>query len=109
MRSQNVKDSYVKAGWHDDSKVLEIGNQMSYEWEQDLIAMKWALQRITEFLEVAREKKYFTGTLEIAQRELLNRISEYSCPSNLKKEYRTVENCPLKQKCKCCISLNPKP
>ena len=33
--------------------------------------------------------------------ELLNRIATASCPSNLKDEYKTINNCPLKDKCKC--------
>ncbi len=104
MRSQDVKNSYVETGvWNNESESLKIGSQMAYEWEQDFNAMKWALKRISEFLEVAKKNNHFTGTLHIAQRELLVRMGEYSCPSNLKEQYKKVENCPLKEKCKCCV------
>jgi hypothetical protein len=37
----------------------------------------------------------------LALRVLLNRVSEHSCPSNLKDEHKTKDKCPLKNNCKC--------
>jgi hypothetical protein len=103
MRSKDVQAKYTSHGgaWNDENKLFIVGEQMAYEWEQDFIAMKWALERIDEFLQVAKKHDYFTGTLHIAKDELLNRISKYSCPTNLKEEYKTKEKCPLKDGCKC--------
>jgi hypothetical protein len=104
MRSKEIKESYIKHQglWSDESTLFAIGNQLAYEWEEDFKAMKWALCRIDEFLKVAKEKGFFTGTLDIAKEELVNRISKYSCPSNLKDQFKTKDNCPLGEKCKCC-------
>ena len=103
MRHDDIRKKYTRHGgmWRDDNKLFAVGEQMQYEWEQDFIAMRWALERIINFLEVAQKNDYFTGTLHIAKEELLNRISKYSCPSNLKDEYKTKEKCPLKDGCKC--------
>ena len=110
MRYNDIRKQYTKHGglWTDENKLLLVGEQMQYEWEQDFNTMLWALKRIDEFLKVAKENNYFTGTLHIAKEELLNRISKYSCPSNLKHEYKTIENCPLKENCKCLqnVSVN---
>lgn len=103
MRSKDVKESYTKVGgmWNNENKLFCIGDQMAYEWEQDFRAMKCALKRLKDFLEVANKQNHFTGSLNIAYNELVNRISKYSCPSNLKDEYKTKENCPLGDNCKC--------
>lgn len=103
MRSKEIKESYVNGGVFKDGELFNIGDQMAYEWEQDFRAMKWAVKRLQEFLDVANAKGHFTGTLNIAYNELVNRISKYSCPSNLKDEYKTKENCPLGENCKCCV------
>lgn len=93
MRSQDVKNSYVETGvWNEESKSLLIGSQMAYEWEQDFIAMKQAVDYI---LNGGFQGKIFAFDI------LMKRISEYSCPSALKEHLRTKENCPLKDKCKC--------
>ena len=103
MRSKEVRDDYTKHKglWSDENKLFSIGDQMAYEWEQDFRAMKWALSRIDEFLKIAQENDYFTGTLHIAKQELLNRILKYSCPSNLKDQFKTRDNCPAGDRCKC--------
>lgn len=99
-RIDAIAEAYTKDGLF-NPEIVAYGSQILYEMEQDLYAMKWALNRIDEFLQVASKHNYFTGTLHIAKDELLKRISKYSCPSNLKDEYKTIENCLLKEKCKC--------
>ncbi len=102
MRHDDIRKRYTKNSvWTDENKLFNVGEQMQYEWEQDFNAMKWALDRIDNFLAVAKKHDYFTGTLHIAKDELLNRISKYSCPLNLKDEYKTKERCFLKDECKC--------
>lgn len=100
-RAEEIADRYIEHGFNPE--IVACGKQMLYEMQMDLRAMRWALKRITEFLEVAEENKYFVGTLHIAKDELLKRISEYSCPNSLKDHLKTAENCPLKDKCKCKI------
>lgn len=99
-RVEAIAEAYAKHGIF-KPEMVTYSNQVMYEMQEDLNAMKWALNRINEFLQVAEKYDYFTGTLDIAKDELLNRISKYSCPSNLKDEYKTIKNCPLKEKCKC--------
>ena len=103
MRHKDVIEKYTrhKGLWTDENSLFAVGEQAAYEWQLDFQAMKWALERIINFLEVAKKHDYFTGTLQIAKYELLNRIASASCPSNLKDEYKTINNCPLKDKCKC--------
>jgi len=103
MRYDDIKKQYTKLGgaWNDQNEMFSVGKQMQFEWEQDFNAMKWALERIDDFLQVAKKNGYFTGTLYIAKDELLKRISEYSCPSLLKDEHKTKDRCILKDGCKC--------
>lgn len=104
-RWEDVKKNYTnhQGLWEEGNELFLIGDQLKYEWEQDFITMKWALKRISEFLKVANEKGIYTGTLNIARNELMNRISKHSCPSNLKQEYKTKDNCPLGASCQCNI------
>ena len=110
MRHDDIRKQYTRHGgaWNAESPLFAVGEQMQYEWQQDFNAMRWALKRIEEFLQVAKKHNHFTGTLHIAKDELLNRISKYSCPSNLKEEYKTIENCPLKDGCKCLANVEIK-
>ena len=110
MRSDDIKKQYIKHGgvWTNENKLFAIGDQMEYEWQQDFNAMRCALERIDEFLKVAKKYDYFYGTLYIAKEELLNRISRYSCPTNLKDEYKTKERCLLKDGCKCLANVEIK-
>ena len=48
-----------------------------------------------------REHAAWDNDIEIGFRDLLKRVSEYNCPNMKKDEYKTKENCPLKDKCKC--------
>lgn len=100
-RVDNIKDSYAKAGVF-KADVIAYSDQLRYEVEQDLIAMKWALYRMGEFLRVKKEtgRDFVPGDneIEIGYQELLKRISEYSCP-NMRKD---GSQCPLKEKkCSC--------
>lgn len=107
MRHDDIRKQYTRHGgaWNDENPLFAVGEQMQYEWERDFIAMKWALERIDHFLQVAKKHDYFTGTLHIAKDELLTRISKYSCPANLKDEYKTKERCPLGDGCKCLANV----
>ena len=107
MRHDDIRKQYTRHGgaWNDENPLFAVGEQMQYEWERDFIAMKWALERIDHFLQVAKKHDYFTGTLHIAKDELLTRISKYSCPVNLKDEYKTKEKCPLGDSCKCLANV----
>lgn len=110
MRSDDIKKQYTshEGLWTDENKLFNVGEQMRYEWEQDFNSMRWALKRICEFLEVAEKHNYFTGTMYIAKDELVNRISKYSCPSLLKDECKTKEDCPLSDNCKCLVKAEIK-
>lgn len=110
MRHDDIIKQYTRHGgaWNDENEIFKVGEQMQYEWERDFIAMKWALERIDDFLRVAEQHKYFTGTLHIAKDELFNRISKYSCPLLLKDEHKTKEKCPLKDFCKCLQGVSDK-
>lgn len=80
------------------------GEQLSYEIQEDLNAMKIVLFRLQGFIEEyenREDRPPFYHSIEIGYRDLLNRVSKYSCPNNKKDEYKTKENCPLKDKCKC--------
>lgn len=103
MRSDDIKMAYK--GLIKES-ALTVDGQMAYEWERDFSIMQWALKRVSEHLEVCKEKGHWAGSLYIAKEELLNRISKYSCPSLLKPEYKTKENCPLGDACKCDVPSN---
>lgn len=94
MRHDDVKKSYTQIGglWDNENSMFQIGSQMKYEWEQDFIAMK---QAVDYLLNGGVQGKNFAFDV------LVKRISEYSCPSNLKEQYKTKEKCPLKHKCKC--------
>jgi len=85
-------------------ELTDCGEQLSYEIQEDLNAMKQTIQRLQEYIEEYENRDdrlpYF-NSIEIGYRGLLNRVSKYSCPNNKKDEYKTIENCPLKDKCKC--------
>ena len=94
MRYEDIRKKYTRHGglWTDENKLFAVGEQMQYECEQDFIAMKWAIDYL------------MNGGLSgpyLALRVLLNRVSEHSCPSNLKDEHKTKDKCPLKNNCKC--------
>ena len=103
-RVEAIAESYLKSGLF-KPELVAYGNQILYEFEQDFIAMKWALYRMQEFLrckeKYPREHVAGDNDIEIGFRDLLKRVSEYNCPNMKKDEYKTKENCPLKDKCKC--------
>lgn len=101
-RLESIAQSYLKTGLFVPEK-LAYGSQILYEVEQDNIAMKWALERMKEFLDANKDeqpthKKYMM--IDIAYRDLLKRVSEYNCPSLLKDQHVTQEKCPLGNLCK---------
>jgi len=100
MRHDDIRNKYTRHGgaWNNGNELFKVGEQMQYEWEKDFIAMKWAIDYLTN------------GGLsgpQLALDTLLKRVSEYSCPSNKKQEYKTKENCPLKEDCKNCFLTTP--
>lgn len=103
-RVEAIAESYLKTGLF-KPELVAYGNQILYEFEQDFIAMKWALYRMQEFLRCKKEyqREHVAGDndIEIGFSELLKRISEYSCPNIKKDKYKTKENCPLGNECKC--------
>jgi hypothetical protein len=103
-RVEAIAESYLKTGVF-KPELVAYGNQILYEFEQDFIAMKWALYRMQEFLRCKEKYKrdFVSGDndIEIGFRDLLKRVSEYNCPNMKKDEYKTKENCPLGNDCKC--------
>jgi len=103
-RVEAIAESYLKTGVF-KPELVAYGNQILYEFEQDFIAMKWALYRMQEFLRCKEKYKrdFVAGDndIEIGFRDLLKRLSEYNCPNMKKDEYKTKDNCPLKDECKC--------
>ena len=94
MRYEDIRKKYTRHGglWTDENKLFAVGEQMQYEWEQDFIAMRWSIDYL-----VNGGKSGPRLELNV----LLKRVSEFSCPCNLKDEYKTSEKCPLKNNCKC--------
>ena len=101
-RIEQIAESYSNVC---NKELLTYGSQILYEMEQDLTAMKWALSRMKEFIE-ANEDKHLPNfdLLKIGYKELLKRVAEFSCPSNLKEQYKTKEKCPLKSECRCVLT-----
>ena len=100
-RSKSVAEKYSKTC---KENLLIVGDQSSYEWQQDLIAMKWMILRLQEFINEYKnrdDKPTFYSSLEIGYRDLLKRVSEYSCPNMRKEKYKSKSNCPLADKCMC--------
>ena len=94
MRYEDIRRKYTRHGglWTDENKLFAVGEQMQYEWEQDFIAMRWAIDYLVNGGKSGPQ---------LALNVLLKRVSEFSCPCNLKDEYKTSEKCPLKNNCKC--------
>ena len=101
MRHDDIRKKYTRHGglWKDENKLFTVGEQMQYEWEQDFITMRWAIDYLING---------GVSGKQLALDVLLKRVSEHSCPSNKKEQYKTKENCPLKDGCKCLhgVSLN---
>lgn len=89
-RTEAVARAYNKHGFA--SEITECGNQILFEVEQDLHAMKWAISYLHEYVQ-DRPDAHFNITA--ALNCLIKRVAEYSCPNNLK----AGNNCPLKDKC----------
>lgn len=99
-RAESISKRYTSL----KPELTACGDQMEYEIEEDLNAMKWMISRLQEYIEeyeTRDDRPPFYHTLEIGYRDLVNRVSKYSCPNNKKDEYKTKLNCPLKDKCMC--------
>ena len=86
-------------------EIVAYGQQILYEMEMDLKAMKQAISYLSEYIEYRKWIKdthtFGDNSCNQALELLVKRVSEYSCPNNKKKEYKTKNNCPLKENCKC--------
>lgn len=103
-RAKNIKKAYVDTKSFKDTTDFECGSQIEYEIEEDLNTMKWAVEYLSEYLEY-RDKKNIEITFGDKQCNnalnlLIERISQYSCISNLKPELRRRKKCKFKDKCK---------
>lgn len=99
-RIQEIAKSYPSF----KPEIVAYGQQILYEMEQDLRAMKWAISRMKEFIDYHEKqevKPSHYSTIKIGYDDLLKRVSEYSCPNSLKTELRNKSNCPLNENCKC--------
>lgn len=103
-RSEQIAKKYLDTGIFNPEH-LQCGSQMSYEIEQDLQAMKWAIAYLQSYIEYRKTiRLYHTfGDQHCNQafEILVNRVAEYNCPSNRKPEFKNIENCPMGEKCKC--------
>lgn len=97
-RTEAIARAYNKHGFA--SEITECGNQILFEVEQDLHAMKWAISYLSEYIEYREKTKttphtFGDNSANQALEVLIKRVAEYSCPNNLK----AGNNCPLKDKC----------
>jgi len=103
-RAKAIAEKYLKSGMF-KPEIVAFGDQIAYEMEMDKRAMVEAISRLTEYLEYRNRIKdthtFGDHDCDNALQILVKRVSEYSCPNGLKDEYKTKENCPLKDKCKC--------
>ena len=100
MRHDDIRNKYTRHGgaWNNGNELFKVGEQMQYEWEKDFIAMKWAIDYLTN------------GGLsdqEVALDLILKQGSQYSFTSFIKHQPKTSENCPLKEDCKNCFLTTP--
>ena len=108
-RIEAIAEAYTKNNFNHE--IVSYGNQILYEMEQDLKAMLWAIDYLSEYIRYREKTKttphtFGDNSANQALEVLIKRVAVYSCPSNLKDKYKTIENCPLKDKCKC---LTPTP
>ena len=107
-RIENIADSYNKV--LKDKSSVAYGDQILYEMEKDLKAMRWALEYMDEFLKANKRQNTNPPGIDLirmAFKDLLKRVSEYSCPMNQKDEYKTKEKCYLGEKCMCLSKTDP--
>ena len=100
-RIQEIAKSYPSF----KPEIVAYGQQILYEMEMDLKAMKQAISYLSEYIEYRKGVKdthtFGDNSCDQALELLVKRVSEYSCPNNKKEEYKTKTNCPLKENCKC--------
>lgn len=90
-RTEAIARAYNNTGAF-SPEIVECGNQIMYEVEQDLTAMKWAISYLHEYIELHPNAHF---NIKTALNGLVKRVAEYSCPNNLK----AGNNCPMKDKC----------
>ncbi len=98
-RCESFAKRYKKSGVF-NPEIVNYGNQILYEVEQDLNAMKWAIQYLRMYFEYIEEKGKKLETFgdmdcKRAYDVLIKRVSEYSCPNN----YKSGKLCPLNDAC----------
>lgn len=99
-RAKQVADSYKKVFPNAD---LEVPNQMAHEWDEDLRAMKWALNRMKETIDYYKQKDGKEHhLLRIGFDELANRVSKYNCIKMKKDKYP----CDYGDECPCLITAS---
>lgn len=111
-RVEEISNRYTKSGMF-NPEIVAYGSQILYEVEEDLKAMKFAIKYLSEYLKYREESKTTPHTFgdddaNKALVVLVKRVSVYSCPNSLKDEYKTKENCPLKEACKCLQGVSDK-
>lgn len=94
-RAKQIAESYKNVF---PNAKLHIPNQMAHEWDEDLRAMKWALNRMFESIEYYRKRDgHEYHLLRIGFNELAERVSKYNCIKMKKDEYP----CEYEKKCIC--------
>lgn len=100
-RIQEIAKSYPSF----NPEIVSYGQQILYEMEMDLKAMKQAISYLSEYIKYRSEIKdthtFGDNACNQALELLVKRVSEYSCPNTKKEQFKTKENCPLKENCKC--------
>jgi len=99
-RARQIAESYKNVF---QNAKLDIPNQMAHEWDEDLRAMKWALNRMFESIEHYRNRdgqEYHL--LRIGFNELAERVSKYNCIKMKKDEYP----CDYGKDCRCLMATS---
>lgn len=99
-RVEAIAKRYTKSGVF-KPEIVQYGNQILYEVEQDLNAMKWAIKYLQRYIEYINTKGHPLETFgdmscKNALDVLVKRVSKYSCPNNMK----SGKECPLAAECK---------
>lgn len=98
-RVEAIAKRYTKDGIF-KPEIVQYGDQILYEVEQDLSAMKWAIKHLQRYIEYINEKgnplqAFGDMTCKNALDVLVNRVSQYSCPNNMK----SGKECPMGDAC----------
>jgi len=102
MRSNDIREKYLQCKAFKEPQTDEkfmVGDQMSYEWEQDYSVIKWAINYLTDYFRIGIPSR--NHNVKMALETLKKRALEYSCASTLKDEYKHKCNIDL-----CCKKEN---